>query len=117
MRSRRPPTFSSVHASSAVTSVSGRQPSSSWMVPPCTFTTWPEMPSRRVRRQPAGDGGDVLGGEPVEAGLVGLQASLPSASVRRVRATGAMALTRTPSRSSSRAMTIVIEAMPALAAA
>ena len=40
-----------------------------------------------------------------------------TASVSRVRATGAIALTRTPMRSSSRAITIVIDAMPALAAA
>ena len=41
----------------------------------------------------------------------------PTVSVRRVRATGQIALTRTPKRSSSRAITIVIDAMPALAAA
>jgi hypothetical protein len=38
-------------------------------------------------------------------------------SVRRVRATGQIAFTRTPVRSSSRAITIVSDAMPALAAA
>ena len=38
-------------------------------------------------------------------------------SVRRVSATGAIAFTRTPTRSSSRASTIVMAAIPALAAA
>ena len=47
----------------------------------------------------------------------GFMKSPATVSVRRVRATGAIAFTRTPMRSSSRAITIVIDAMPALAAA
>ena len=66
------PTESSVHGLSSVTSVSGRQPSSSCNWPPCTFTTWPRDALRLVRREPAGDGGDVGRVEAVEPRLVGL---------------------------------------------
>ena len=65
-------TESIVHGLSLVASVSGRQPSSSCTTPPCTLTTWPLMPLAQVGRQPAGDRGDVLGGEAVEAVVVGL---------------------------------------------
>ena len=78
------------------------------------FSTWPVMPSA------SGDASHTAPAAGLSGDIIGLSASSspwPTVPSRRVAATGAMEFTRTPERSSSRASTIVMLAMPALAAA
>ena len=108
---------SMVHGFSAVELVTGRQPRSSCTWPPMTFTTCPLTPSERSDASQPTTAEMFSGAKRSNSPSFAFMKSPATCSVRRVRATGAMALTRTPMRSSSLAITMVIAAMPALAAA
>ena len=107
-----------VHGLSSVASVTGRQPRSNCTWPPITLTTWPVTPADRSdASQPAT--AEMLSGEKrSNSPSFGVHEAPPGDLLGQPGARDrAIAFTRTPMRSSSRAMTIVIDAMPALAAA
>ncbi len=106
-----------VHGLSSFASVTGRHPRRSCTCPPMTFTTWPLTPSDKSDASQPTTAYTFSGAKRSNSPSFGSMNPLATCSVSRVRATGAIALTRTPMRSSSRAITIVIDAMPALAAA
>ena len=87
-----------------------------WTLSPLTTNTWPLMPWAASEASHATTGATLAGSHSSKAPSSG--SSAPSTvSVMRVRARGAMAFTVTPYLASSRASTIVMDAMPALAAA
>ena len=104
-----------VQGLSLVISVTGRHPCTIWQMPPWIFTTWPLTPSERSDASQPTAAATFVGSS--DAFAASSACPPMRSSVSRVSATGAIAFTRTPARSSSRASTIVIAAMPALAAA
>ena len=82
-----------------------------------TLTTWPVTPAARSDASQHTTADTFSGANRSNSPSFGFMKSPATLSVSRVRATGQIAFTRTPMRSSSRAITIVIEAMPAFAAA
>ena len=106
-----------VHGFASLTSVTGRQPCTIWASPPWIFSTWPVIPSASGEASHTAPAAAFSGANLSKSPSFASKAPPPRSSVRRVRATGAMALTRTPIRSSSRASTIVMAAIPAFAAA
>ena len=85
--------------------------------PPWIFSTWPVIPSASGEASHTAPAAAFSGAKASKPPSLASIAPPARSSVRRVRATGAIALTRTPMRSSSRASTIVIDAIPAFAAA
>src|SRR3954470_5320071 len=108
---------SMVHGLSSVASVTGRHPRRICTCPPITFTTCPVTPAERSDPSQPATAEMFSGAKRSNSPSLGFMKSPETASVSRVRATGQIAFTRTPMRSSSRAMTIVNDAMPAFAAA
>jgi hypothetical protein len=105
-----------VHGLSLVIWVIGRQPWTIWQTPPWIFTTWPVTPAERSDASQPTAAATLDGSSAAFISSLGSPPPIRS-SVSRVSATGAIALTRTPARSSSRPITMVSAAMPALAAA
>ena len=107
-----------VHGLSSVASVTGRQPRSDLHLTAHDLHDLTGHALGEIRREPADHGRDVLGREAVELAFLRVhEVARDLLGERACARPGAIALTRTPMRSSSRAITIVIDAMPALAAA
>src|SRR4051794_40623996 len=94
------------------------QPWASCTMPPMMMNTWPDTPLERSDASHATKDATFSGAQVSNPAFSSSAApTLPMRnSVMRVRARGAMALDRTPKRSSSRPRMMAMAAMPALAA-